>query len=194
MGKAIRESSFGTRMGKSSEKKRLFLSVYVDDLKTGWEETQRGPNVKNVHERRWSGREPTSFLDHVSLGCTQRECETSKDIVDNYRNVWIQDLCRNKRKTSLFRETWRRHLLMVYGRSCKEMFGATLRAGEQNTPATVQSYNSMPWWPSNQRRRIGICWRIFKTYALKLSENAYILAHSMVGKQTCTCCHQVDQS
>ena len=27
--------------------------------------------------------EPTSFLDHVYLGCTQRQCEISKDIVDN---------------------------------------------------------------------------------------------------------------
>ena len=31
---------------------------------------------------------PTSFFDHVYLGCTQRECETSKDIVDNYRNIF----------------------------------------------------------------------------------------------------------
>ena len=30
-------------------------------------------------------REPTSFLDHVFLGCTQRECQISKDIVDNHR-------------------------------------------------------------------------------------------------------------
>ena len=29
--------------------------------------------------------EPTSFLDHVYLGCTQRHCEISKDVVDNYR-------------------------------------------------------------------------------------------------------------
>ena len=29
--------------------------------------------------------EPTSFLDHVYLGCTQRHCEISKDTVDNYR-------------------------------------------------------------------------------------------------------------
>ena len=28
--------------------------------------------------------EPTSFLDQVYLGCTQRQCEISKDIVDNY--------------------------------------------------------------------------------------------------------------
>ena len=26
--------------------------------------------------------EPTSFLDHVYLGCTQRECHTNKDIVE----------------------------------------------------------------------------------------------------------------
>ena len=29
--------------------------------------------------------EPKSFLDHVFLGCTQRQCEISKDIVDNNR-------------------------------------------------------------------------------------------------------------
>ena len=28
--------------------------------------------------------EPTSFFDHVYLGCTQRQCEISTDIVDNY--------------------------------------------------------------------------------------------------------------
>ena len=32
--------------------------------------------------------EPTSFLDHVYLGCNQRECQTSKDIEDNYRNMF----------------------------------------------------------------------------------------------------------
>ena len=32
--------------------------------------------------------EPTSFFDHVYLRCTQRQCETSKDIVDNYRTMF----------------------------------------------------------------------------------------------------------
>ena len=32
--------------------------------------------------------EPTSFFDHVYLGCTQRQCEISKDIVDNYRTMF----------------------------------------------------------------------------------------------------------
>ena len=29
--------------------------------------------------------EPTPFLDHVYLGCTERECQISEDIVDNYK-------------------------------------------------------------------------------------------------------------
>ena len=32
--------------------------------------------------------EPTSFLDHVYLGCTQRECQISRNIADNYRNMF----------------------------------------------------------------------------------------------------------
>ena len=32
--------------------------------------------------------EPTSFLDYVYLGCTQRQCEISKDIMDNYRTMF----------------------------------------------------------------------------------------------------------
>ena len=32
---------------------------------------------------------PTSFLDHVYLGCTQRQCEIRKDIVDNYRAMFV---------------------------------------------------------------------------------------------------------
>ena len=32
--------------------------------------------------------EPTSFLDYVHLGCTQREFQISRDVVDNYRNMF----------------------------------------------------------------------------------------------------------
>ena len=36
--------------------------------------------------------EPTSFFDHVYLGCTQRECQTNQDIVDNYRNMFESNI------------------------------------------------------------------------------------------------------
>ena len=31
--------------------------------------------------------EPTSCLDHVLLGCTQRECEANDSIIDQYKDV-----------------------------------------------------------------------------------------------------------
>ena len=33
-------------------------------------------------------REPTSFLGHVYLGCTRRECQISNDILDNYKRMF----------------------------------------------------------------------------------------------------------
>ena len=53
-------------------------------------------------------RETTSFLDHVYLGCTQRECQISKDIVANYRDMFESRIfCWSERKTAdqSFRET-----------------------------------------------------------------------------------------
>ena len=43
--------------------------------------------MENTQQRSRFG-EPTSFLDHVFLGCTQRQCEISKDIVDIYRTMF----------------------------------------------------------------------------------------------------------
>ena len=31
--------------------------------------------------------EQTSFLEHVYLGCTQRECKSNERIIDEYRNM-----------------------------------------------------------------------------------------------------------
>ena len=32
--------------------------------------------------------EPTSFVDHVYLGCTQRQCETNDGIVEKYKDMF----------------------------------------------------------------------------------------------------------
>ena len=42
--------------------------------------------------------EPTSFLDHVYLGCIQRQCEISKDIVDNYRTCSNREFPREEQR------------------------------------------------------------------------------------------------
>ena len=60
-------------------KKGLFLSVYVDDIKLAGKKQNIDPMWKVLNKEVDLG-EPTSFLDHVFLGCTQRKI--SKDIVD----------------------------------------------------------------------------------------------------------------
>ena len=78
--------------------KGLFLSVYVDDIKLA----SRTQNIKPT----WTFlmkdidlEEPTSFFDHVYLGCTQRECIISDDVVANYRDMLESRIsCEGKEK------------------------------------------------------------------------------------------------
>ena len=60
--------------------------VYVDDIKLAGKKQYINPTWKVLNKEVDLG-EPTSFLDHVYLGCTQRHCEISKDIVDNCRTM-----------------------------------------------------------------------------------------------------------
>ena len=95
MEKAIWENLIEVRLGEGLQLglliraswKGLFLSVYVDDIKFAGKKQNLDPMWKVLNKEVDLG-EPTSFLDHVYLGCTQRQCEVSKDIVDNYRTMF----------------------------------------------------------------------------------------------------------
>ena len=67
--------------------KGLFLSVYVDDITLAGKKQNLDLMWKLFNKEVDLG-EPTSFLDHVFLVCTRRQCQTSKDIVDNYRTMF----------------------------------------------------------------------------------------------------------
>ena len=60
--------------------------MFVDDIKLAGKKQNLDPMWKVLNKEVDLG-EPTSFFDHVYLGCTQRECKTSKDIVDNCRDL-----------------------------------------------------------------------------------------------------------
>ena len=61
--------------------------MYVDDIKLAGKKQNLDPMWKVLNKEVDLG-EPTSFVDHVHLGCTQRQCEMSKDIVDNSRTMF----------------------------------------------------------------------------------------------------------
>ena len=141
--------------------------------------------------------EPTSFLDHVYLGCTQRQCAVSKDIVDNYRTMFESRISfsRSNWKITMLEKSAYLFVVLWHGRACQEMCGTMLWVVEQNDSTTPQSINSMHWWPSFQRRRIEICWRIVKSMLSNCSGMLVLgtywrTRHSMVSEQTCTNDHK----
>ena len=62
-------------------KQWLFSSVCVDDIKNGGKEAEYGSHVENDDEKR-DLEEPTSFLDHLFLECSQRECQANETIIE----------------------------------------------------------------------------------------------------------------
>ena len=61
--------------------------MYVGERKLVGKEQDIDPMWKVLSKEVDLG-EQASFLDHENLGCTQRECRISKDIVDNYKSMF----------------------------------------------------------------------------------------------------------
>ena len=104
--------------------KKGFSSVYVDDTKFVW----KPPNTEvNLGE-------PTSFLDHVCLGCTQRQCEISRDIVDNYRTMFESRISAGGLEKLPCSENFRisLHGLMMWKVMQRNVWSDTLSLSEQD--------------------------------------------------------------
>ena len=146
--------------------KGLFLSVYVDDNKLAGKEQNINPTWK-ILMKDVDLREPTSFLDHVYLGCTQRECQISKDIVDNFRSKFesrisaaaMENYQKQKPQGNLMQEsyllgptTWKVMQRNVW----KDI--ANLRTKQLSSYTKSRRH---AWFTSIQRRRRNwISWRI----------------------------------
>ena len=103
--------------------KGLFLSVYVDDIKLAGKKQNIFPMWK-VRNKEVDLGEPTSFLDHAYLGCSQRRCEIRKDIVDNYRTMFESRISAGSNwKITTLGKSWYFFMVLRYGRSCQEMCG-----------------------------------------------------------------------
>ena len=69
------------------EKQGLCSSGYVDDKKMARRRQNLSPMWKKLMKLVDLG-EPTSFLDHVYLGCTQCECTSNESIIDEYGKMF----------------------------------------------------------------------------------------------------------
>ena len=170
--------------------KGLFLSTYVDDIKIGWKETKHWSDVESTQQ--WSRFGRTNIfpwscilgMHSKTMWNKQRYCGQLQS------HVWIANFSGRKRKTTKLGKTEYFYVVLRYGRSCQEMCGTVLWVSKQNYSTTLQSINSMSWWPSIQRR-IGIRRRIVQSM---LSNCLEMSVYSMVSQQICTCDYKVGQS
>ena len=81
----VRES---TELGMHvrSSKTRVFLSV-LDDIKKAGKKHNMAPMWKELIQIVDIGG-PTSFLDHVYLRCTERECKPNETIIEQYAKMF----------------------------------------------------------------------------------------------------------
>ena len=86
--------------------------MYVDEIKLSGKKQNIDPMWKVLNKEVELG-EPTSFLDHVYLGCTQRQCEISKDIVDHFRTMFESRISARSTEKLPFSEN-----LCISSRSC----------------------------------------------------------------------------
>ena len=68
-------------------KQGLFLSVYLDDIKRAGKKQNMATMGKKLMNN-FGPDEPTSFLDHVYLGCTQCECKPNEIIIEQYKEMF----------------------------------------------------------------------------------------------------------
>ena len=113
-------------------------------------------------------------------------------------HVWIQNSRRSNWKITMLGKSAYFFVVLRYGGSCQEMCGTTLWVGKQDDSTTPQSINSMHWWPSFQRGRNEICWRIVTTMLSNCSKMLILRTYwktwcSMVSEQTCTIDHKMDE-
>ena len=121
--------------------KRRFLSVHVDD-KNGRKETKSGCNAMwKALLRDVDLGELSSFLDHVYFGCTHRECQDSKGVVDNYRSLfeswisaWISTTQATGKRDAVTISSWSYDMEGHANKSVE-----ILRIGDKNHRAIIQS-------------------------------------------------------
>ena len=80
--------------------------MYVDEKKLAGKKQKMSPTWKILMKDVDLG-EPTSFLDHENLGCTQKKSQISKDFVDNYRSMFESRISAGAKEKLPTKASWR---------------------------------------------------------------------------------------
>ena len=162
----------GTWMGKSAELGMSFLFIENKDCsnRCTWIISKITGKKQNMAPM-WKKLmkivdldEPTSFLDHVYLGCTQRECKPNEIIIEEYRKMLESRISAGATenlpgwvKPHAKTVAWS-YEMEGHARKCIERY---FELTNKKT-AVRQSLLSLLGWSAFQERGTWICWRTVK--------------------------------
>ena len=182
-----------------NQEKGLFLSVYVDDIKLAGKKQNIDPILKVLNKEVDLG-EPTSFLDHVYQGCTQRQCEMSKDTVDNYRTMFESRIsagateklpCSENLCISSWSYDMEGHAKKCVERCCGLANRTTQQLYKVSTPCIDDHH-----FKEEEMKSVGELSKVFSHIVLKCLYLARIGRPDILWSvnKTCTIVHEMDQS
>ena len=147
--------------------------------------------------------EPTSFLEPVYLGCTQRECQISKDIVDNYKSMFesrisagaVGKLSETRAPGKPDANTISSWSYDMEGRAKKCVEGYCELAKKQLSNKIKSRRGA--WMIINSKKKMDQlenCPRFTYCSEMSIFGTYWETWYSMVCEQTCSCCHKMDKS
>ena len=177
----------------------LFLSVYVDDIKLAGKKQNINPIWKLLKKEVELG-ETTSVLAHENLGCTQRQCEISKDFFVNYRTMFESRISAGATEKLPYSENLRisswssdmeGHAKKCVERHCELANKSTQQLYIVSTPCIDDHH-----FKEEELKSVG---ELSKSMLSNCSEMLILgtyrkTLYSMFSEQTCTIDHKVDQS
>ena len=154
-------------------KQGLFLSVYVVAIKMVGEKQNMGSNGEDFFFlKKMVIDEPASFLDHVHLGRTQRECKPNETIIwTAHEDVWVTYFSWSNRKITVMAENSRTNSSVVlrHGGTRSKMCWTIPWIGKEDSGATSLSFASLFGLSAIQTGGNWISWSCQK-FARKLTD------------------------
>ena len=178
MGKAIWQNPIEARLGENStfgmslctSWKRIILICVCGWHQIGWKETKHGSDVEITQQRSRFGR-TNIFPGSCILGMHLTTMPNKQRYCGQLQNhVRIENFRGRIRETAIPSKYSYYFVVLRYGGSCKEMRGTILWVSSQDDSTTLQSIYFLHRWPSLQRGRIEICWRLVKSMLSNSSE------------------------
>ena len=135
--------------------------------------------------------EPTSFLDHVYLGCTQRECKPNETIIEQYTRMFETHFCWGNKQITGMAETARTNSSVVlrHGGTCSE---CVERYWELANKKVEQLYKvSHPCLDDQQFKHI-VRSLLANCLEVPVPGTIWTTWHPVVREQTCKISHKTD--